>query len=118
MFSACHQSLIDHFRSVVSSSIDMHTLLHYRIRSGAEGFPRLVATSLDLRFALLAILGILVTHNGPAWLERSAGRFYGLRAELNVANNCEKPVSGRRLRRCCLSVPVRGWKWGPSVLYV
>jgi hypothetical protein len=64
MFSTCHQPLVDDLCCIVSSRIDMDTLLNHGIRSRSERLPGLVSACLDLGLALLTLLGIGVAHAG------------------------------------------------------
>jgi hypothetical protein len=48
MLPSCHQPLVDDFRSVVLTSIDMHALLHDRIGASSQSLAGFISTGLDL----------------------------------------------------------------------
>jgi hypothetical protein len=49
MFSSSHEPFVDDLRRIVPARVNMDTLLHDRIRAGAQCLSSLISTWLDLR---------------------------------------------------------------------
>jgi hypothetical protein len=55
MFPACHEPLVDDLRGIVSSCINVHALLDYRVAACTQSLASLVSARLYLRCRLCTL---------------------------------------------------------------